>query len=352
MYELVKTLCEIPGPIGHEDRVQDWLTDHWGGFAKEVRRTRVANVLAHIGGSGPILAIMGHADEICFMVKSISDDGFLHIWPYYGDTRGYPPRWVMPLNQQATIVTNSGLVDGIFATASGHVVGGRDNSSFRYEWNDWFIDVGASSRAEAEALGIHPGARAIWSSPVRRFGATHLTGKAMDDRAALAIATRAGERLAGRDDLVYDIWLVSTIQEEGGLIGAQSVIDELAVDLCINLDVGLVGDIPGPDKRDYPCKLGGGPTLVYQDMTAHYSRRFTESLVNTAKANGIPVQQAIYQNYGSDGAPIIRRGAQAALLTYPTRYTHSPIETVDENDLNHCVDLIVAFATSRRESDN
>jgi putative aminopeptidase FrvX len=346
MFDLVKTLCELPGPIGHEDAVQDWIAARWQGFASDLRRTRVDNVLARVGGSGKKLAIMAHADEICFMVKSISDDGFLHIWPYYGDTRGYPPRWVMPLNQPALVVTNTSTVEGFFATASGHVVGGRDDPAFRYQWNDWFIDIGVASRDEAEALGVHPGSRAIWSTPVRRLGNSHLVGKAMDDRAALAIATRAGELLAARDDLAYEVWLVSTIQEESGLVGAQSVIDELAVDLCINLDVGLVGDIPGPDKRDFPAKLGAGPTLVYQDMTAHYSRALTESLVKIAKANGIPVQQAIYQNYGSDGAPLMRRGAQAALLTYPTRYTHSPIETVDENDLNRCVDLIVAFATT------
>ena len=39
----------------------------------------------------------------------------------------------------------------------------------------------------------------------------------------------------------------------------------------------------------------------------------------------------------------MRRGVETALLTYPTRYTHSPIETVDEADLIHTVELLVAF---------
>lgn len=346
MYELVKTLCELPGPVGHEDAVQDWIAARWGGFASEVRRTRVDNVLAKVGGTGKRLVIMAHADEICFMVKSLSDEGFLHLWPYYGDTRGYPPRWVMPLNQPALVLTGSGTVEGYFATASGHVVGGRDNQAFRYEWNDWFVDVGVTSRAEAEALGIHPGCRVIWNPPVRRSGATRITGKAMDDRAALAIATRAGERLAGRDDLAYEVWLASTIQEENGLIGAASLMDEIDVDLCVNLDVGLTGDIPGPDKRDFPSKLGEGPVIVYQDMTAHYSRKMSDKIVRIARDNGIPVQQAIFQNYGSDAASLLRRGAEVALLTYPTRYTHSPIETVDERDLEHCVELLVRYATT------
>ncbi len=70
IFDLVKTLTELPGPVGHEDAVQDWIVDRWGGFAQEVRRTRVDNVLARVGGSGKRLVIMAHADEICFMVKS------------------------------------------------------------------------------------------------------------------------------------------------------------------------------------------------------------------------------------------------------------------------------------------
>jgi endoglucanase len=290
---------------------------------------------------------MAHADEICFMVKSISDDGFLHLWPYYGDARGFPPKWVMPLNQPALVVTGSGTVDGIFATASGHVVSAKERTEKGWEWNDWFIDLGVSSRAAAEALGIHAGCRVIWNPPTRRLGEHLITGKAMDDRAALAIATLAGERLAGRDDLAYEVWLGSTIQEESGLIGAQSVMDQLDVDICINLDVGLVGDIPGPDKRDFPNKMGLGPSVVYHDNSAHYSWRLCELLVRIAGEHAIPVQRAIYQNYGSDGSALLRRGAEVALLTYPTRYTHSPVETVDERDIEACIELLVAFATTQ-----
>jgi endoglucanase len=343
VFDLVKTLTELPGPVGHEDAVQDWIADRWGGFA-EVSRNRVNNVFARVGGSGKKLAIMAHADEICFMVKSIHENGFLHIWPYYGDTRGAPPRWVVPLNQPVLVLTDTGTVEGVFATASGHVVGGRDKA-VSHEWNDWFIDLGLKSRAEVEERGIHPGCRIIWNPPTRRLGASAIVGKAMDDRVALAIATMAGEELAKRSDLAYEVWLVSTVQEEVGLIGAQSVMDTLDVDLCLNLDVGLVGDIPGPDARDFPCKLGAGATVVYQDVTAHYSRKLTNRLVALGRERGIPVQQAIYQNYGSDAAALVKRGAEAALVTYPTRYTHSPIEMVDESDINACVDLLVAFAT-------
>ncbi len=167
----------------------------------------------------------------------------------------------------------------------------------------------------------------------------------MDDRAALAIATMAGERLAERTDLAYEVWLVSTIQEENGLIGAQSVVDEIVLDLAINLDVGLTGDVPGVDARDFPSKLGGGPIVVYQDGSAHYSRAISDRLMAIARQHEIPVQRAVFQQYGSDAAALLRRGVDVSLLTYPTRYTHAPIETVDERDIEQCVDLLIAFAT-------
>lgn len=350
MFALVKELTELPGPTGHEDAVQDWLVDRWSSFAQDVRRTKVNNVLAKIGGSGPRLLLVAHADEICLMVKSVTDEGFLHIWPYYGDQLGRPPRWFTPINQPALVVTSTGNVEGIFATASGHVVGGRNSQKDQVDWNDWFVDVGARNRDEAECQGIGPGARVIWNPQTRRIG-QNITGKAMDDRAALAIATAAGERLAGTDpgDLPYEVWLASTVQEENGLLGAASVIDEMPFDMAIAIDVGLTGDIPGPDKRDFPSSLGAGPIVVYQDASCHYSRRLSDRLVRLAGERSIPVQRAIFQNYGSDGAALIRRGVETALLTYPTRYTHSPVETVDESDLRHTVDLLVALAQDSKE---
>ncbi|MCA9878705.1 MAG: M20/M25/M40 family metallo-hydrolase [Thermomicrobiales bacterium] len=344
MFALVKELSEIPGPIGHEDPVQDWAATNWGAFSQDVRRTRVDNVLARVGGSGKKLVFVAHADEICFMVKSISDDGFLHIWPYYSDTIKRPPAWMAVIGQPALVVTSDGVVEGVFATASGHVAGGRTSGKDHAEWNDWFVDIGVGSKAEAEALGIGAGSRAIWNPPTRRVG-RNITGKAMDDRAALAIATEAGRRLAERNNLAYEVWLASTIQEENGLIGAASLRDEEPFDLAIALDVGLTGDIPGVDARDFPCRLGAGPIVVYQDVTGQYSRKLSDRLIATARKNDIPVQRAVFQNYGSDGASLLRRGVESALLTYPTRYTHSPIETVNEADLEAAVDLLVAFAT-------
>ena len=176
---------------------------------------------------------MGHADEICFMVRSsvgrrVRASRLVlqrHSWfptqvdhAAEPDRAGADGRWNLP---------------GFFATVSGHVLTNREGpGADRWQWKDWFVDLGLSSRAEAEDLGIFPGCRVIWNPRCERFGESRITGKAMDDRAALAIATIAGEELAKRDDLTYEVVLASTVQEENGLIGAQSVADTIDVDLC------------------------------------------------------------------------------------------------------------------------
>jgi putative aminopeptidase FrvX len=345
---LVRTLSELPGPTGQEEAVQSWLAAHWRTFSQQVEVTPVNNVLAKIGGQGRRLVVMGHADEICLMVKSVSDTGHLHVWPFYRDTLGRPPRWFSPASQPCLVLTDHGAVPGYIATASGHVVGGQSSNTGHLEWNDLFIEIGASSAEDVHGLGIHAGCRVVWNPRLARLGDHLLVGKAMDDRAALAIATVVGELLAGRDDLAFEVWLASTVQEENGLLGASSVVDARPFDLAINLDVGLTGDIPGPDARDFPARLGHGPVLVHSDSSVHYTRTLLRDLAAAGDAVGAPVQHAIFQNYSSDGAELIRRGVETALLAYPTRYTHSPIEMVDIRDLVAIVRLILSFATTPR----
>lgn len=177
--------------------------------------------------------------------------------------------------------------------------------------------------------------------PTRKVGDT-IVGKAMDNRAVLAVITSLAERI-DTSKLKYQLWIGSTVQEENGLIGASSIVESHPFTFGIALDVGLCGDVPGTTKANHPAQLRKGPIIVHQDSSVNYSRRMAMALVETAADAGIDIQQAVFQNYGSDGAELTRRGVESILLTVPTRYTHSPNEMVTEPDLIACVDLILAF---------
>ena len=77
MMERLKTLCEMAAPGGYERRVNRWLLSRWQDKVDRVWLTPVGNLIAHLEGPGPKLMICAHADEVSFVVRGISDDGFL-----------------------------------------------------------------------------------------------------------------------------------------------------------------------------------------------------------------------------------------------------------------------------------
>ncbi|HMM40949.1 MAG TPA: M42 family peptidase [Thermomicrobiales bacterium] len=338
-------LMAIPGPTGREAPVMDWLRERWAGRCERVWDAKVGNLLAHVGGSGPKLLIQGHADELSFVVRSIDTDGFL--WLSNGQAPNTNVTHRYPVGQPALVVARGGQLEGLFAAASGHILTPRQRERERVDLDDLFVDVGAASRDEALAMGVHVGASVVWNPPVRRLG-TRLYGKAIDDRVALALMTALLDAVEP-GALAYDLYLAATIQEEIGLVGSLSLRPEVDADLAIALDNGLVGDIPTVSSGLMPTVLGAGPTLVYKDAHVHYDVRLIDRLTDIAAANDIPVQHAVYEQIGSDGSALIKQGIPTALLGPATRYTHSAFEMIDVRDLDASLRLLRAFVTTPPE---
>lgn len=196
-------------------------------------------------------------------------------------------------------------------------------------------------------MGVHVGAGVIWNPVTQRLG-THYVGKAIDNRVALALITHLLMEI-DTSVLSYDLTVAATVQEEIGLVGAQSLGGADRYDLAIAIDNGPIADYPGTDDGDLPVQLGRGPALIYKDAMVHYDRRVIRRLLDVATSNGIPVQHGVYPGFGSDGAALIRAGIPTALLAIATRYTHSPFEMGDERDLDGALQLLQAFVTTAAE---
>lgn len=343
MFELLKTLCELPGPVGDETAVQNFLIERWRPRVQEIGLTRVGNLIARIGGNGPRLMLAAHADEICFVVKHIAADGFLWITTGQRDVEQRPSLRspvFLPWGHPALVLTQTGGVEGVFATLTGHILTPEQRGKNHPDWHDIFVDVGASSRAAVQARGIQVGDRVIWNPPTRRMGQLAY-GKAMDDRVGLAIMDRLLDVL-DQDRIAFNLTYVSTILEEPGLIGAESAARESGCDMAIALDVGLAGDVPGVDPRDVSARLGLGPTIVHKDLHS-YNRALTLSLLRAAESANIPIQPAVFGFYGSDAGAFTRQGVQSALVVVPTRYTHSPFEMIHLHDMELTIQLLKSF---------
>lgn len=341
MMRLLRELTDIAGPSGYEAPVREYLHKRWQAKVQETHVDAVGNLLVKVGGAGPRVLIQAHMDEIGFVVKYVTDDGFILLDTAQGPRRASPDRRYM-IGQTAQVIGRNGVVArGLFAAASGHVMTQAQVDKAHLGFEDVFVDIGVTSRREAEQLGVHVGAPVIWYRPLQQVG-RYLSGKAMDDRMPLAIMDML-LNLVNPQSLTCELWFGATIQEENGLHGARAMGIRGNFDMALALDVGLTGDIPSVGMREYDAKLGGGPTLVHKDAAIQYDRRLLWHLADLATQEAIPYQHGVYANYGSDGAALIDAGIPALLIGIPTRYTHTAFEMVDPHDVHATVRLLQAF---------
>ena len=88
-----------------------------------------------------------------------------------------------------------------------------------------------------------------------------------------------------------------------------------------------------------------GPIAVHRDTGIVYDRILTQHLLALASDAGIAAQDGVFAGYGSDGLALAESGSPTALLTVPTRYTHTAFETIHPGDLAATVAILVLLVT-------
>lgn len=340
MFERIKAWTELVGPVGQEGLVQEVVATEWQQMGLSVSRTGVGNLVGRAGGNGPHLLLAAHADELCFLVRAIDERGY--IWLANGQAwqRQLGLRTWFTLGQPVEILARQGSLPGVIATATGHLATLALRELTELTWNDFWVDTGLS-RAELLTAGVTPGTRVVWEATTRQYG-RHVVGKALDDRVPLAIITEVARRVPVAERRVQ-LTLASTIQEEIGLIGATALMARERFDAAIAVEIGLAGDTPGVEERMMPLRLGQGAILVHKDALVHYDYALTRHLEQVAEAANIPIQHAVFGSFGSDGAAFMRADLPAALVAFPTRYTHSPFEMAHLGDIEATVDWLAAL---------
>src|SRR3954466_1530957 len=182
---LLAELCAVPAPSGAESELADLLQDRWGPRCAEVRRDSIGNVIARVGGSGPRVLLQAHMDQVGYVVRHITEDGFLLLDTAQGDRRTGPERR-HPVGQPVRVLARDGSwVDGLIVAASGHVLTAAQREA-ELGFDDFWVESGFGSRAAALDAGVHVGAPAVFCAATRTFGDL-LVGPAMDNRVGLAI---------------------------------------------------------------------------------------------------------------------------------------------------------------------
>jgi putative aminopeptidase FrvX len=336
--ETLRRLLTAPGPSGQETLA----TEVWREAARsfgEVAGDVLGSSWVRVPGTGdgPLLAIVGHIDEIALVVTHAGDDGLLAV----RSIGGFDPHVL--LGQRVEILAREARIPGVVAARRQKRKPGEDRKPLAFE--DIFIDIGARDAAEAKTV-VRPGDAAVVAVEPLELRNGRLASRSLDNRLGSYIALEVARRVAEAGGTPGDVAGLAVVQEEvGDFAGARTAAYVLEPGVAVAVDVTYATDVRGGDpEEEGEHKLGGGPALA-RGPSIH--PRVFELLYDTAEAEGIPVSIEVsrgHTNTDADAMYLSRVGVPTGLVSIPLRYMHTPVETVELADVEAVVKLLVAFA--------
>ena len=336
--ELFRELTEAPGVPGYEKQIRDIIKRHLEGITT-IAQDRIGSIVCRKDGEAeqPRIMLAGHMDEIGFMVKLVTDEGFVKFSPLGG-------WWDQVLLAQRVIIkTRKGDVVGVIGSKPPHLLTEEQRKKV-VEQKEMYIDVGAICAEEVkETLGVQPGDPVVPVGPftVMGTGKTYLA-KAWDDRLGCAMFIDVIKKLMDErhPNTVYG---VGTVQEEVGLRGARTSSWVVEPDVGLTMEVGIAGDVPGIEKEEVQEKLGKGPVIIVRDGSMIPNIKLRDLVADTAKEQKIPFQFDLLERGGTDSGAIHlhKQGVPNLVIGVPTRHIHSHVGIVHREDYDQAVRLIV-----------
>jgi len=335
-FDLLKSLVEAPSPSGFETPAQQVVRNYLQPLADELRTDVMGNLIAVLKGQGgPRLMLAGHCDEIGFMVLYINDEGFI----YFGAIGGVDPH--LSAGQRVNIHTKNGPVSGIIGKKAIHLIETKDRDTV-IKLKDQYIDIGCNSREEVENL-IRIGDPITFAVGLQRLQNGRLTSRALDDKMGAFIVSQVFAHTKAQAPIAAELVGVSTVQEEVGLRGGTTSAYGVNPDVAIVVEVTHATDTPDVDAKGIGrVALGKGPVL---SRGANINPALFELIIETAKQKQIPVQIIGAPRATGTDANVLqlsRGGVATALLGIPLRYMHTPVEVLDEADLQAAIALLSA----------
>lgn len=339
MNDLIEELSNAPGVSGFEGNIREIIDKELKSHVDEIEIDNLGNIIATKKGrnNGKKIMLAAHMDEIGLMVKHIDKKGFINFTKIGGINDQ------MLMNQEVYIHSDDGSkVLGVIGAKPPHKMKPAEKKKVISHEN-MFIDIGASSREEAEEM-VGIGYPITIKHNFSRLNGSIVTGKAFDNRIGCYVLIETMKRVK-TDSTIYG---VGTVQEEVGLKGARTSAFKIDPDMAIALDVTIAGDHPGIKEEEAPAKINEGPAIILTDASGRGLITHPEvkkRLIETAEEENIPYQLEVSEGGTTDATAIhlTREGIPTGVLSVPTRYIHTPVEVVSLEDVENTVKLLVAL---------
>jgi putative aminopeptidase FrvX len=325
-------LADVPAVSRHERPVREAIVRALPEWARSrVTTDGEGNLILEVGPEREPVMFIAHQDEVGFEVTGIAADGTVSL-----RTRGglYSSLWE---GQPALLhfdAPGKEPLRGVFQP--------RESATTKQpEALTAWLGVDA---AGLKQLGVVNGMSVTAFKNATRLGPTRFTARALDDRAGSTALILAVRRI-NPATLKHKVIFAWSVREETGLEGAMALARRYGatVKRVFSVDTFVSSDSPAETTRFAYAPLGQGAVIRGLDNSAVAAPAEIERIVAIARAQAIPLQVGA-TNGGTDGSDFIRYGVVHVSLSWPGRYSHSPVEVLDLRDLQALERLIYVLA--------
>ncbi len=327
--DVFEKIIKAPGVSGYEEPVREAIKEIVSQYG-DTRVDNMGNLILELPGDGPHIAVVAHMDEIGMVVSNIEEDGYLRVMKIGGVKDS------LLLGRHVTIHTESGSVNGVIGHKAPHLTTDKDKKDEIVPWTSTFVDIGVSSKEEAEKMGVDVPNPITFLKPFRKLGKDVISGRGLDNRVGCYALIKLAEKLAGANKHISLVW---SVQEEIGLRGAKVVGNTLKPDYVIAVDTYTTSDSPGLKSFYKPIKFGEGPVLRMVDIRAIASPKMVKHFRKVGEGNNIPFQYGVTGGT-TDGMALQEHGALTISIGVPVRYSHSTVECANWKDISGLVELL------------
>lgn len=339
---MLKILSELDGVSGNEKAVADFIISQVSVLSDETIVDTMGNIIFFKKGkksTSKKIALFAHMDEVGFIVKNITDEGYIK----FDQVGGIDDRIL--LAQKVRIGENN--IEGVIGCKPVHLQSESERKHIM-KTDELYIDIGASSRSDAEKQ-VSKGDYISFVSEFKWMHNRRFKGKAIDDRAGCSIMM---ELMKDRYDA--DIYFCFTVQEEVGLRGASVLSRKINPDIAIILESTTASDTPHTPPHLHTSCLGSGPVITLMDRGAYPDKSLNEFVVGVANERHIKTQYKSTSNGGNDSRAIQSgaSGCKVCSISLPCRYIHSPVNVADGADFDNMKKLVRAVLNEIYNFDN
>jgi putative aminopeptidase FrvX len=337
-FQFLKNYINNPSPVGFESGGQKLWLDYLKPYVDSTFTDPYGTAVGVINPTEKFkVVIEAHADEISWFVNYITNEGVIYLKRNGGVDHQIAPA------KRVLIHGKKGVVKAVFGWPAIHTrMSNGDQKEQNPKVENLFLDCGARTKKEVEALGIHVGSVVTYEEGFDELAHDYYIGRAFDNRiGGYMIAEVARLLKENNKKLPYALYVVNAVQEEIGLRGAEMIARRIKPDIAIITDVTHDTNTPMINKiieGDVMC--GKGPSPAYGPAVHNKLLKIVEDVAEKKK---IPLQmRTVSRSTGTDtdSFAYANDGCPSVLISIPLRYMHTTVEMLHKKDIEMTIQLM------------